>query len=361
MTTYSIWPATNGPDTSNSDGQAINLGIEFYVTDPAWVTHLRFYRGSALVQPDNLRLYEVDSAAAGTMVAEVTAPTFSGTGWQEYEIDPVELTPDQRYRVVAHMPDDYTATGGYWASGGPGDGGRTNGILVAPDDDAATGNDQGSFLYSPTPAFPTESFNGGNYWVDIIATDEDPDGGVTGTGSAVLGALTATASGVPTTFGAAAVVLGALAATVSGVRTVQGVAVASLGGLGATASGGRTVVAAAAAVLGGLSGTASGTRTTFATANAMLGVMAATIVGQVSLRGTGSAVLGALTATATVAAPQVAVATGSWDTLRAITREARQLAEAERARTPVACPNDGEPLQKARGVLHCSYDGWMPT
>ncbi len=25
---------------------------------------------------------------------------------------------------------------------------------------------------------------------------------------------------------------------------------------------------------------------------------------------------------------------------------------------PVACPNDGEPLEEVRGVLHCRYDGW---
>lgn len=172
-----------------------------------------------------------------------------------------------------------------------------------------------------------------------LSTEDDPPLGVSGTAVANLGGLTATAAGV---------------------RTVSGAAAASLGVLTGTAAGTRTVTGAAAATLGGLTGTATGTRTVLATANAALGVLAATIVGRVSLRGTASASLGGLTATATVAAPQT-VSIGSWDTLLAITKEARQLAAAEDARQPQACPNDGEPLQRHRGVLHCAYDGWTSS
>jgi hypothetical protein len=50
----------------------------------------------------------------------------------------------------------------------------------------------------------------------------------------------------------------------------------------------------------------------------------------------------------------------SWEQLRDITREARQLAEAEQSQPPEACPNDGEPLQRGpHGELHCPSDGWI--
>lgn len=49
----------------------------------------------------------------------------------------------------------------------------------------------------------------------------------------------------------------------------------------------------------------------------------------------------------------------SWDSLRAIYREAVQERMAEDTRPKVACPNDGEPLLVGPdGKLFCPYDGW---
>lgn len=49
----------------------------------------------------------------------------------------------------------------------------------------------------------------------------------------------------------------------------------------------------------------------------------------------------------------------SWEELSAIWREAGEIAEAERSRPPVDCPNGGEPLETGpTGVLHCRFDGW---
>jgi hypothetical protein len=175
VTDYRVWPATNGPDSSGSDGTPINLGLEFYVTTQAWCTHARVYRGTADVEPDNLRLYQVDSPSTGTMLAEITSPVLAGTGWQEVEFDtPIELTPLQAYKIVSHNPDHYTPTGGYWAPGGPGEGGITNGILVAPDTSQIAA--QATFGYG-APAYPTGTFGGGNYWVDVVVTDTDPTAG----------------------------------------------------------------------------------------------------------------------------------------------------------------------------------------
>lgn len=79
--------------------------------------------------------------------------------------------------------------------------------------------------------------------------------------------------------------------------------------------------------------------------------------------------LDAITATAGVTLPGVTAAGsvnvgaaaaaegGSWETLLSISREARQLVDEERRRPLVACPLCGEPLESARGVLHCPFDG----
>lgn len=177
MTVQRIWPATDGPNTSGSDGQAINVGTEFFVSTPAWVIALRWYRGTTSVNADNLRLYQVTSSSTGTQLAEVLTPATAGVGWQESSITPVLLTAGVRYKTVAHMPDHYTATGGYWTGGGPGSAGITNGFLTAPNTGNADGGGQGTFKYG-VAAFPDGSFNGGNYWVDVVVTDVDPSGAV---------------------------------------------------------------------------------------------------------------------------------------------------------------------------------------
>lgn len=49
----------------------------------------------------------------------------------------------------------------------------------------------------------------------------------------------------------------------------------------------------------------------------------------------------------------------SWDTLIGIRREAADRRQQEDAAPPVACPNDGEPLEADKdGNLRCHFDGW---
>lgn len=50
----------------------------------------------------------------------------------------------------------------------------------------------------------------------------------------------------------------------------------------------------------------------------------------------------------------------SWDQLNDIAREAREFAREEDESEPVACPNDGEPLERdSDGQLRCRFDGWI--
>lgn len=104
----------------------------------------------------------------------------------------------------------------------------------------------------------------------------------------------------------------------TGATTVTGVAVAALGGLAAVASGVPVTLGTAAAALAGLTASAVGTVTE-----------AAQAVG------------------------------GSWYGLLSILAEARAMHEQQRNAPPVACPQDGEPLESVNGILHCRFDGWV--
>lgn len=50
----------------------------------------------------------------------------------------------------------------------------------------------------------------------------------------------------------------------------------------------------------------------------------------------------------------------SWEQLQSIIESARRDRELDDATAPVACPNDGEPLETGPGgELHCKFDGWI--
>jgi hypothetical protein len=150
-----------------------------------------------------------------------------------------------------------------------------------------------------------------------VSTEADPPlgGSVTGTATAAFGALTATASGVPTVRGTAAFSGGSLTGSATGLRTVIGSATGQFGGL-----------------------TASATAPSHVT-------------------GSVTASFGALTATARDSTP-TPQSQGSWYGLLDILREGAHLYREEQARDPVACLDCGEPLRSGpRGELFCPFDG----
>jgi hypothetical protein len=179
MALYSIWPATNGPNTDGGDpGAPINLGHLFQVSVTFWVLKIRFYRGATTITGSPVG--RIFTGTAGSKVAgtDVTF-TLSGTGWHEATLDtPVQLVANTTYKVVVHFPDNYTASGNFWNIGA-GVGGITDGPLTAPDAGGTPLSlgpiQQGSFKYTSDPDLnPDSYFNGGNYWVDLVVTDVEP-------------------------------------------------------------------------------------------------------------------------------------------------------------------------------------------
>lgn len=232
MTDYRVWPATNGPNADAGDpASPINLGLIFQVSSTCWAKAIHFYRGALSVNgPVKGRIFLVNTQAvvSGTAVDFV----LSGTGWQTANlVSPVQLTANTSYKVAIHSDDNYSGTGGYWATGA-GVGGITNGPLTAPDAGGAPLGlgpiQQGSFRVTSDPdLYPNSYFNGGNYWVDVTVTDVDPGGTHTGTGTAPI-TLAATGSGTKraTGNGSAAVAfaasgVGAKVATGSGTATIN--------------------------------------------------------------------------------------------------------------------------------------------
>lgn len=50
----------------------------------------------------------------------------------------------------------------------------------------------------------------------------------------------------------------------------------------------------------------------------------------------------------------------AWEQLQSMIEASREDQAARDSTPPVACPNDGEPLEEnEEGVLHCRFDGWI--
>ncbi|MFC7618130.1 DUF4082 domain-containing protein [Actinokineospora soli] len=157
---------TATPATVDSgDNAAIEVGTKFTTSVNATVTGMRFYKAAAntgthtgsLWSPGGQRL------ATGTFTGE------TASGWQTLTFSqPVQIRSGTPYVVSYHAPAGrYSVDAGYFNDKGAG-------IvpLTAPKSSAVAGGN-GVFKYGQ--GFPDSSFNGGNYWVDVIVTTDTAD------------------------------------------------------------------------------------------------------------------------------------------------------------------------------------------
>jgi hypothetical protein len=150
----SIWQngtptgATDDPDTS-----AVNLGLQFRANSSGYVTGVRFYK-----QVDNTGSH-IGSlwSSTGTLLASGTFSGESASGWQELDFSsPVAITANTTYVVSYHTDaGHYALTSNGLASA------VTNGPLTA----LAAG---GVYAYGSANAFPNNTYNASNYWVDVV-------------------------------------------------------------------------------------------------------------------------------------------------------------------------------------------------
>jgi hypothetical protein len=146
-----------GDYTASSDG-GVNLGVRFQSSFAGTISGVRFYKASANVGTHVGSLYD----DAGNLLAQATFTHETASGWQEVDFPPVNITANTTYVAVYHTTGgDYSYDSGYFNSA------HTNGQqLTAP---ATTGSDgNGAFAYGENPVFPNQTYNGTNYWVDVV-------------------------------------------------------------------------------------------------------------------------------------------------------------------------------------------------
>jgi hypothetical protein len=171
-------PATlDGGDTA-----PVTLGMKFRTDFAGTATGVRFYKASTNTGTHIGSLW----TAGGTQLAQVTFSGETASGWQHAVFStPVSLTADTTYLVSYYAPNGhYSATNGGFADAI--DNPPLHGL-------ANSTSANGVYSYGAGNAFPTSSFNAGNYSVDVLFDPADAPGTPTGV-SATAGSASANVS-----------------------------------------------------------------------------------------------------------------------------------------------------------------------
>jgi hypothetical protein len=159
-TGVSLFSANDTPATVTvNDPNAVALGLKFQSSQSGNITAIRFYKGPLNTGTHVANLWN----ASGTLLATATFNNETSSGWQQVNLSsPVFITANTIYVVSYHTNGEYSADDDYFDTAA-----QTNGPLTAP----ATGNVSGGngvYAYGSTSNFPTNTFLGSNYWVDVV-------------------------------------------------------------------------------------------------------------------------------------------------------------------------------------------------
>ena len=155
----SLWDDTFIPTIlSDSDTNAVELGVKFQSDVDGSITALRFYKSSANTGTHTGHLW----TSAGTLLASVTFTNETTSGWQEMSLaTPVAISAGTTYIASYHAPAGrYSADSAYFTAA------YDNPPLTAPSSGSSGGN--GVYRYGAAGGFPNQTWNATNYWVDVV-------------------------------------------------------------------------------------------------------------------------------------------------------------------------------------------------
>jgi hypothetical protein len=179
----SLWGTNVTPrtgDVDSNDGQSIEVGLKFKTDTFGQVSGIRFYKAAANTGTHVGSLW----TSSGQLLASATFANETASGWQTVTFsNPVSINPNQTYIAAYLAPrGHYSRTLDYFYPA-PAPGLAGGATLDSPplhtfDTNANGGN--GVFAYGSQTQFPTNTFQAGNYWVDVTFAPSPPPGQVTG-------------------------------------------------------------------------------------------------------------------------------------------------------------------------------------
>ncbi|MFN0030176.1 MAG: DUF4082 domain-containing protein [Acidimicrobiales bacterium] len=161
-TPVTLWESAITPAVAAAnDNAGLELGVRFAVDRPGVISGIRFYKGVGNSGVHIGHLWRDD----GTLLATTTFAAETAVGWQQALFaTPIAVAPGAMYVASYYAPvGRYSVDVGYFNAASAG-----SSPLRAPLSTAETRN--GVYAYG-NGAFPSNSWNGSNYWVDVIFAD----------------------------------------------------------------------------------------------------------------------------------------------------------------------------------------------
>lgn len=156
----SLWKASTVPanPTTPADTSPVELGLKFKSDVAGTITGLRFYKGTTNTGTHVATLW----SASGQQLARATFSGETASGWQQVNFaTPVKIAANTVYVASYHTNvGQYAHNTGFFAAAG-----YDSVPLHAL---GGSGNANGVYRYSATPAFPNSSYQSTNYWVDVV-------------------------------------------------------------------------------------------------------------------------------------------------------------------------------------------------
>jgi hypothetical protein len=155
----SLWTTSTAVGAMDADTAAVEVGMKFKSDVSGFVTGVRFYKYSSNTGTHIGHLW----TTSGTLLGTVTFTGETASGWQQATFaTPIAITANTTYVVSYHM------NGGRYATTNSG---FTSAVDKPPLHAIANGvSPNGVYVYGTNSAFPNQTFNATNYWVDVIFT-----------------------------------------------------------------------------------------------------------------------------------------------------------------------------------------------
>jgi hypothetical protein len=157
------------------DTGAVEVGVRFKADLDGQITGVRFYKASLNTGTHIGNLWTTN----GTLLASGTFSGETATGWQQLTFStPVDITAGTTYVASYYAPrGHYSTSSAYFYMPGPVGGNQ----LDSPPLHAISANRGGAngvYTYGGSSTFPTNTFNGENYAVDVTFVPKLPPGPV---------------------------------------------------------------------------------------------------------------------------------------------------------------------------------------
>ena len=155
-----IWPSNAAPEgVDNGPDSAVELGVKFQSDVTGIITGIRFYKAMANTGVHVGNLW----TSTGTLLGTATFSNETASGWQQVLFaTPVAIASNTIYVASYHANNGHYSEDDYYFQGK----GVDNPPLHALTNGVSDGN--GVYAYDTSSAFPNQTYNAANYWVDVM-------------------------------------------------------------------------------------------------------------------------------------------------------------------------------------------------